>query len=60
MNQAPTPHDGGDETYIAPDLAYLGTLAELTQAICPPGNDPTGKTSGAADGCTFLGADIAS
>jgi hypothetical protein len=62
MSQAPTPH--GQEamtTYVAPDLIYLGTLAELTQEIiCPPDVDPTGKEVGAADGCSFLGTDIGS
>ena len=60
MDQAPQPHaDGRDVSrYVAPDLTYLGTLAELTQAICPPNVDPTGKETGAADGCAFLGIDI--
>ena len=52
----PIPDDGGPDArraYSAPEMQYLGTLAELTQML-PPDN----KEVGAADGATFLGIDI--
>ena len=44
---------GARTPYIAPQLQYLGTLAELTQILPPPG-----KEVGAADGFLVLGTDV--
>jgi hypothetical protein len=39
--------------YGAPEMQYLGTLAELTQFLPPPG-----KEVGGADGVEVLGLDV--
>jgi hypothetical protein len=44
--------------YEPPAIVELGTLAQLTLQVCAP--LPPGKSPGAADGCTFLGVDVAS
>ena len=57
MTQDKQPTRGVRETdvrlpYSAPEMQYLGTLAELTQFLPPPG-----KEVGAADGGEVLGVD---
>lgn len=52
-----TPDDRGPDArraYSAPEIQYLGTLAELTQVLPPP------KEVGAADGTQVLGIDVGS
>jgi hypothetical protein len=41
--------------YSAPQIQYLGTLAELTQILPPPG-----KEVGGADGVEVLGIEVGS
>lgn len=41
--------------YSAPEMQYLGTLAELTQFLPPPG-----KEVGGADGVEVLGIEVGS
>jgi hypothetical protein len=60
MTQDKQPNRGSRETdvripYSAPELQYLGTLAELTRFLPPPG-----KEVGAADGVEVLGIPVGS
>ena len=58
QDKQPHPKDPGTDprmAYSAPDMQYLGTLAELTQFLPPPG-----KEVGAADGFEVLGVPVGS
>ena len=49
---------GAGPAYRAPRITMVGHLADLTRQNCDPVT--SGKFNGAADGCTFQEAPIAS